>query len=1158
MTDEKQAVKTLAEQLVKAMKSVSANTPSKNYSGGTSPSTIQASKIIGLPAAFSSIISGVESSAAGGDAIAQQTLVALNHIAAGEFETITADTAMIEKVYATFGDFITLVAEDAQIGSLDVDTIRAGLAEVGLLNIGTASIDMAQIKRSSTQTAFIHESVQGKVYIDDLAVNDASIVNLAAGTVLINDTNGELVELYVDDQGNVSTRAVAYDGSDIINQNSLNGNRIVQNSITTTQLNANEIFAAQGTIMDLIADNIEATRLFANQGFIAELQSTIISSDLSENSTIIELTDSINLFASNTSRTFIQENMPIPVHTSDTWFDPSTEEHYVANAVYLPISQMMFGHDDGGNLNNEHSNDYQFSINSNGELMLLITAEEAGEIILENDIDFEIVNDRLYANGLWRKVDNIAFSNLRVSVDGITSEVTQIQYNILENTTDIAKNATDIAKNTVKITQNTSRIDQNADSIALTVQSIESIEDGTTAIPYVETSSIKIKDNKVEIKSTGDVDIKADKFSISFNTSGTASNKNRVDISNSLGIKVSDQYGGYFQATYNKLGLYDSAGNAKLYMNSEGNAVFTGNITGGTINGASLTLGGANNGSGQLVVNNASDSKVVELNNRGITVYKGNAKQFYVDDSGNATFAGSLSAATGSFAGTMSAACITSGTLSADRIGANTISVGKLTGSITNNGWTLNLTDGTFTIGNISASNVTSGTMSAARIKGGTLTLGGADNGNGSLVVNNASDSKVVELNNRGITVYKGNAKQFYVDDSGNAVFKGSLDAATGSFSGTVQASKIEGTKSLGNNWSIDFTDGSMTIGNINASKITTGTMSAARIKGGTLTLGGADNGNGTLIVKDTTDTIATIDNSGVNIQKGNIVLSNPYYIRVEASKAVYSNGHYTELGNNGFKVHLQNNDITTRYYSSINQSASASFPSGSTVYYPLRMSYLKGNTSWDNDISPFGTRIYKEYNDNKMWEAKYNVSEVVMRAGKRSSEGGWETGDKYFEIYIDNSKYNDQMNFSGTKSRIVSTDQYFNRLLYCYETPSPMFGDIGEGVISEDGKCYIMFDPIFAQTISTNNYQVFLQKYGDGDCYISERHGSYFVVCGTPNTSFGWELKAKQYDYDQLRLEKHEPKFVVSAQTYGEDAANHIQELYNERTEQSNQESEE
>ena len=107
-----------------------------------------------------------------------------------------------------------------------------------------------------------------------------------------------------------------------------------------------------------------------------------------------------------------------------------------------------------------------------------------------------------------------------------------------------------------------------------------------------------------------------------------------------------------------------------------------------------------------------------------------------------------------------------------------------------------------------------------------------------------------------------------------------------------------------------------------------------------------------------------------------------------------------------------------------------------------------------------------------------------------------------------------------GTKNRVAQTADYGDRLMYSYETAAPLFGDIGEGELGADGVCKITLDPVFAETISTSVYQVFLQRYGDGDCYVKERNGGFFVVCGTPGLRFGWEIKASQNGYENTRLE--------------------------------------
>ena len=110
----------------------------------------------------------------------------------------------------------------------------------------------------------------------------------------------------------------------------------------------------------------------------------------------------------------------------------------------------------------------------------------------------------------------------------------------------------------------------------------------------------------------------------------------------------------------------------------------------------------------------------------------------------------------------------------------------------------------------------------------------------------------------------------------------------------------------------------------------------------------------------------------------------------------------------------------------------------------------------------------------------------------------------------------------SGTKSRRVKTDNYSDRLHYCYETPTPLFGDIGEATLDEEGLCYVDLDDIFSETIAERvEYQVFLQAEGEGSCYIAEKTPRYFVIKGTPNLRVAWELKAKQRDYQNIRLEQ-------------------------------------
>ena len=136
----------------------------------------------------------------------------------------------------------------------------------------------------------------------------------------------------------------------------------------------------------------------------------------------------------------------------------------------------------------------------------------------------------------------------------------------------------------------------------------------------------------------------------------------------------------------------------------------------------------------------------------------------------------------------------------------------------------------------------------------------------------------------------------------------------------------------------------------------------------------------------------------------------------------------------------------------------------------------------------------------------------IIYTSADKASWGTWidETG-----------VWSQSLTISGTKSREIKTNNYGNRLEYCYEMATPYFGDIGEGITDGNGVCYVFIDDVFAEVIDTNcAYQVFLQVYGEGTVYVEERNSSYFIVKGTENTKFGWEIKAVQKDYEMYRID--------------------------------------
>lgn len=145
----------------------------------------------------------------------------------------------------------------------------------------------------------------------------------------------------------------------------------------------------------------------------------------------------------------------------------------------------------------------------------------------------------------------------------------------------------------------------------------------------------------------------------------------------------------------------------------------------------------------------------------------------------------------------------------------------------------------------------------------------------------------------------------------------------------------------------------------------------------------------------------------------------------------------------------------------------------------------------------------------------------ISMKSGKVAAWNGTAWGINNSESGIGLYVFGN-IGCSGTKERIIQTKHYGAVELNAYETATPYFGDIGSGKCGEDGLCYIYLDEIFKETILINcDYYIFLQPYGDTNVYPIEKNSNYFVIKGSPYQKFDFELKARQYGTETMRLNR-------------------------------------
>lgn len=283
--------------------------------------------------------------------------------------------------------------------------------------------------------------------------------------------------------------------------------------------------------------------------------------------------------------------------------------------------------------------------------------------------------------------------------------------------------------------------------------------------------------------------------------------------------------------------------------------------------------------------------------------------------------------------------------------------------------------------------------------------------------------------------------------------------------------------------------------------------------RGGTLNLGGKANtyGNGQMHVYDAND------NEIVDINTKGIVVT-----------------HYISgMGEKPISYVCITPDVFGGIYLSENKDGT-----GACAILSPDEIVLKNNSSGPITVQ---TDITMHMTDESLYLG--SVSNYKFHFGKEKSSF-------YQPVTIGGS-----LSVAGTKNRIIDTENYDTRKQYCYETATPYFGDIGSGCTDNTGKCYIDINDIFSETVNTGvEYQVFLQKEGQGDIWVEEKTDSYFVLKGTENLKFSWEIKAIQKDYEFERLEKFDNSEKEEVIDYEKEYMEEINDLIKEQEEMLNE----
>ena len=348
----------------------------------------------------------------------------------------------------------------------------------------------------------------------------------------------------------------------------------------------------------------------------------------------------------------------------------------------------------------------------------------------------------------------------------------------------------------------------------------------------------------------------------------------------------------------------------------------------------------------------------------------------------------------------------------------------------------------------------------------------------------------------------------------------------------------------------------------INADNIVAGTITGRAINGGTIT--GTTISGGTItgtnvnggIIDGTSINGAVINGTNMN---GGIITGSKFISGYNGSTATMYNSTI-DLVNSNYNASLSytgllcENELTNTYEEGEIRPGSLRCESRTKSGYNLKLG---------TSLAYTGISFHRAYNQNNPSgydtihirpEGVYNNHIFIDVASDDRHYGRFgfvvNKNNTYYNGIEAPTLYANNLFVEQIKSKIVDT-RFGTRAVFSYEMANPMYGDVGSAVIGDDGTALVDIDPIFSDCISQKSeYYVFLQNEGEGQSYIKEKASEYFVIAGTPGMKVAWEMKARQVDIANYRLEELKGEDGNSEPNYAEEAFKDVMDYLDGGTE--------
>lgn len=244
--------------------------------------------------------------------------------------SVTAEKLAVGAVDANIVDTVTARIASLTAQDIETDALAAALAAFTVVAAGTAQFDRATVAHLVGRALNLEFGAAEDVFIRNLAVEYAQMVNAAIGNLCLQASDGNYYALDVDASGHVTATPAELSEAEISAGETDSGRVILATGITAERMNTGNMLATYALVNCIDASRIDVDELFAREAFIALLRTgkivgeksiTMIAGDVDEMQHLIRIEeDGLHVGAEGTTGEVVVDSDSVDIRLSGRKF----------------------------------------------------------------------------------------------------------------------------------------------------------------------------------------------------------------------------------------------------------------------------------------------------------------------------------------------------------------------------------------------------------------------------------------------------------------------------------------------------------------------------------------------------------------------------------------------------------------------------------------------------------------------------------------------------------------------------------------------------------------------------------------------------------------------------------------------------------------------